>query len=224
MPDTAFSLRADHAYHVPLRLPVAQVSELQDLNAALSRDTDAAIWTRTMPQLVQDWLDQLPAENLPAGRVVLTPSKVSDCIADLFAAQGILSSPPVSWIQADAEQMAYAVADLVGTGLIRLRLEPVFDDACSKLHIDNVVARLICTYRGPGTVLGLDCDNAAGLLTVPTGLPVLLKGKQWPGAQMPELRHRSPAILGSGQSRLMLVLEGCTEKDIFPAYDEIYQS
>jgi len=213
-----------HRSDPALPLPVLYVSGLQEMSAALAPGTDAAICNRAIPRTVQDWLDALPAEILPAGRVVLAPSQISDCIADLFAAQGIRSSPPLSWIQADAEQMAHAVADLVGTGLVRLRLEPVFDDACSKLHIDNVVARLICTYRGPGTVLGLDSGHEAALQTVPTGLPVLLKGKQWPGAQMPELRHRSPAILGSGQSRLMLVLEGCTEKDIFPAYDEIYQS
>ena len=215
---------------IPLRtdagkpLPVTYVSDLQAMPAALAPDSDAAIWTRAVPEDVQDWLDQLPAETLPSGRIVLTSDQVSDGVADLFAAQGIATTAPLDWLRADAERMARTVAQLAGTDLVRLRLEPVFDNACSKLHIDHVMARLICTYRGPGTVLALDSNSDVAAQTVPTGLPVLLKGKLWPGGSLPSLRHRSPAILGSGLSRLVLVLEGCTEKDIIPAYDEIYQS
>ena len=223
MPET-LSLPRTHPSHAPAPLPVVHVSNVQDMSAALAPDADAVIWNRAVPQAVHDWLGHLPADRLPAGRVVLMPDQVSNCLADLFSAQGVSASAALDWLRADATLLARVVAELVNTRLVRLRLEPVFDNACSKLHIDNVVARLICTYRGPGTVLGLETEVESAAQKVPTGLPVLLKGKQWPSAQAPKLHHRSPAILGSGRSRLMLVLEGCTENDIFPAYDEIYQS
>lgn len=204
--------------------PITYVEALQDLGAALAPDTDATIWTRAVPNAVQDWLDALPPQRLPSGRFVLPPMLVADCMAKMFTDSKIPSSPALNWLCEDAERMAHVVAGLVGTDLVRLRLEPVFDDACSKLHIDNVVARLICTYRGPGTILGLEPEIDAGLLNVQMGQPVLMKGNLWPGDLLPELRHRSPAIAGSGVSRLILVLEGCTENDIFPAYDDVYQS
>ena len=205
-------------------LPVTFVHELHDMSAALAPDQDAAIWARTVPPKVQQWLDFLPARNLPSGRFVLSPVQVAACMRDLFKSTSIPASPALDWLCEDAGRLAQSVAQLDNTDLVRLRVERIVNNACSKLHIDNVVARLICTYRGQGTALGLDPKTEAQLQTVPTGLPILLKGKQWPGARMPSLHHRSPAIEGTGESRLVLVLEGCTEKDIFPAYDTIYQS
>ena len=111
---------------------------------------------------------------------------------------------------------------MTDTPLVRLRLEPIFDDACSKFHIDNVMARLICTYSGPGTELGLETTDPESTTRVATGTPILLKGKRWPGPIYPVLRHRSPRISGTGEARLVLVLEGCTETEIFMQYDQIY--
>ncbi|MEM9178979.1 MAG: DUF1826 domain-containing protein [Pseudomonadota bacterium] len=223
MPDTVFPPSVLETANADA-LPFAYVRELDDMCAALTPEIDAAIWNRSMPIKVQDWINTLPARSLPSGRFVLAPSQAAACMKDLFRTRGVSASPALSWLCEDAERLAHMVASLVRTDLVRLRLEPVYDNACSKLHIDNVVARLICTYRGPGSVLGLAPETESGLQTIPTGLPVLLKGKRWPASRAPELRHRSPAIEGTGETRLVLVLEGCTEKDIFPTYDDIYQS
>ena len=103
--------------------------------------------------------------------------------------------------------------DSSGAPMVRLRLEPVFDDACSKLHIDNVVARMICTYSGPATELGLEAVAPESAERIPTGAPVLLKGKRWPDEKQPSLRHRSPPISGTDQARLVVVLEGCLQAE-----------
>lgn len=43
--------------------------------------------------------------------------------------------------------------------------------------------------------------------TVPTGAPVILRGTLWPETPEANLRHRSPPIEGSGETRLLLVID-----------------
>lgn len=205
-------------------LPIESVDHSAQLSDALKSDADAAIWNRSLPMAVESWLDALPADRLPEGRFVLKPADVSPCMAGLFAASRHEASPALTWLCEDAAHLADHVCEIAGATLVRLRVEPVFDNACSKLHIDNVVARLICTYRGPGTQVGLADAASETIKNIATGMPILLKGKRWPGAHDPKLRHRSPPIEGTGRSRLVLVLEGVSPEGILPGYDTLYPS
>lgn len=206
-------------------LPVRSVDALCALAPALrNSDTDAAFWDRTLPQAFADWLNVIPAERWPQGRFVLRPADITACLADALAASQVLPAPALTWFGEDVTRLAECMQDLSGAPMVRLRMEPVFDDACSKLHIDNVVARMICTYSGPATELGLDAVAPESAERIPTGAPVLLKGKRWPDEQQPSLRHRSPPIAGTGQARLVVVLEGCLQAEIYPQYDTLYPS
>jgi hypothetical protein len=95
------------------------------------------------------------------------------------------------------------------SGYMSLRLEPITSNACRKLHIDAITARLVCTYRGTGTQYGISQDGAEPecIFTVPTGTPILLRGTLWPEQPRSGLLHRSPPIEGSGKTRLVLVLD-----------------
>lgn len=203
-------------------LPVKSLQRLEDLGQAIGDNIDAAIWDRVMPEVVTAWLASLPGQSLPGARLVLDPKLVEEAVSNMFSAAGMEPCPALTWLSADAQALALQVQHLAGTELVRLRLEPVCDNACAKFHLDNVTARLICTYRGPGTVLGRSKCPEEPLASVPTGAPIILKGSQWQSERRPELLHRSPQIAGTGISRLVLVLEGCAEEDIFPAYDQLY--
>ncbi|GGG66682.1 hypothetical protein GCM10011415_11900 [Salipiger pallidus] len=48
---------------------------------------------------------------------------------------------------------------------------------------------------------------AAEVLTVPTGSPIVLRGTRWPESPLSGLLHRSPPIAGTGETRLLLVLD-----------------
>ncbi len=205
-------------------LPVARCSRIGDMFSALGEKADAAIWTRDLPAVVQTWLEGFTPEQLPHGRYILAPDLTANCVTQIFRAHGIKAGAALAWLSEDIHNLALKVSEHSGLDRIRLRIDPVFDDACRKLHIDNVFARLICTYRGPGTELGIDDLPETTLDAVPTGMPVLLKGKRWPSAAPPRLRHRSPAIEGTGRSRLMVVLEGCPDEDILPNYDLIFDN
>lgn len=182
--------------------PISSVAWANDLTRALLDDaTDAAIWPRATPERVLRWLDHIGPAAWPNGRFVLDPEDVSSCLADLFVAAGVEVVPALTWLANDAMNLAQYIQNMVRTAKVRLRLEPVFDNACSKFHIDNVIARLICTYYGPGTELGL--EDSGVIQSVPTGAPLLLKGKRWPGPDVSALRHRSPPIAGTGIARLV---------------------
>lgn len=193
------------------------------MTPALSADIDAAIWQRALPESVHAWLDALPDHALPQGRFVLQPDHVLDCLEVVFERLGSPLTPARTWFCEDVQRLATRVEALSGAPLIRLRLEPVFDNACAKFHIDNVTTRLICTYRGPGTQIAVDETAMETIKTVPTGAPILLKGKQWPQAKPPQLKHRSPPIEGTGLVRLMVVLETTNLDDVMPAYDAIFR-
>ena len=92
---------------------------------------------------------------------------------------------------------------------LRLRLDVVTTNACPKFHIDAVTARLVCTYRGTGTQYGISTDGAdpRRVFIVPTGSPILLRGTLWPEMPSSGLLHRSPPIEGTGETRLVLVLD-----------------
>ena len=72
-----------------------------------------------------------------------------------------------------------------------------------------MAARLICTYRGTGTQYGQsrNGDDPKRVFTVPTGSAVLLRGSLWPQNPDAGLVHRSPPIEGTGETRLVLVLD-----------------
>ncbi len=74
---------------------------------------------------------------------------------------------------------------------------------------DAITARLVCTYRGTGTQYGMSTDDAdpQSVFTVPTGSPILLRGTFWPAEPPSGLLHRSPPIEGTGETRLVLVID-----------------
>ena len=207
------------------RLPVLHVPSWDAFQSLRLPSEDAVAWDRTLPEDVQAWLDGLPETQLPSGRFRLAPSDVGDCIAQLFEAERVAPHSALNWLGKDAQHLANWVADLHDAPVLRLRLEAVFDNACRKFHVDNVLSRLICTYRGPGTQLSLDMSGAPGIETVATGVPVLLKGRLWPQTNEIALKHRSPPIEGTGLSRLVLVLEPLDEDDGFgTSYDQRFDA
>lgn len=203
--------------------PVKTVTQREDLAPAIKADHDAAIWQRTLPEPVQSWLGSVPGSALPRGRYILVPEHVRTCMRAMFDAAGQPDTPAQAWLCEDAARLATHLRSVEAAELIRLRLEPISDNACAKFHIDTVTARLICTYRGPGTQITLDELEGDPVCTVDTGAPILLKGKLWPQLQGVRLKHRSPPIEGTGLTRLVMVLEATTQSDILPTYDTIFR-
>lgn len=105
--------------------------------------------------------------------------------------------------------LAQHLASLMKAPYLRLRLQAVTTNACRKFHLDAITGRLVCTYRGTGTQYGtsVNGEDPEQIFTTPTGTPILLRGSLWPTKPETGLLHRSPLIEGTGETRLVLVLD-----------------
>lgn len=194
---------------------VRVAQDLSGFGTFLEPDCAALIWQRCLPREVQFWLDSLDADTLPTGRVILPKGAIAETIAHLCDMSGLPKSDERAWFEADIAEMARVFSGLMRTGYLRLRLDKIETDACRKFHIDAITARLVCTYRGPGTQYGIakHGTDPKQVFTVPTGAPMLLRGTQWPADPPPGLLHRSPPIEGTDQMRLVLVLDPVFDPD-----------
>ena len=169
----------------------------------------ATIWRRQPTASFQSWIDNLPPDQLPKMRGILQPHNVRDTVSEVCDLAGTPHCPSRQELIDDVTALAKTFAELISARWLRLRLDVVTTNACRKFHIDAITARLVCTYRGTGTQYGVSTDSQdpARVFTVPTGSPMVMRGTRWPGGQPSGLLHRSPPIEGTGEVRLMLVLD-----------------
>ncbi|MEM9499641.1 MAG: DUF1826 domain-containing protein [Pseudomonadota bacterium] len=188
---------------------VGIVSDCAALDVFCTPGCAAAIWRRQIPPAVSDWLNRLPDQTLPQGRVIIPVGAISKSVDQLCDSADTPHGPERVWLQQDIVDLAQVFTDLMNTRYLRLRLDVIRTNACRKFHVDAIKGRLVCTYRGTGTQFGTsenDCDPER-VFTVETGAPILLRGTLWPETPRAGLRHRSPPIEGTGETRLVLVVD-----------------
>ncbi|MFK7764007.1 MAG: DUF1826 domain-containing protein [Roseobacter sp.] len=186
------------------------------LDTFLKPGCAAAIWRRQTPAKVQSWLDRVDPDALPQGRAILRRHSVFDTVKRFFDAADLPVGPERDWLHKDVASLADMFSKLMTAEHMRLRLDVITTNACRKFHIDAITARLVCTYRGTGTQYGIstDGDDPKRVFTVQTGSPILLRGTLWPAQPASGLLHRSPPIEGTGETRLVLVLDPLTDPEM----------
>jgi hypothetical protein len=169
-----------------------------------------AVWQRRMPSGALAEAIKLVVGHQGAVLIEDRPAQIETALA---AAIRAACWPDLPCLCADAADLGQRFAAIMGPEALSLRLEIIDGDACRKFHADYVTARLITTYVGPGSEW-LSNEDAAGLASgVPSGqLAVrrvrsgdvaLFKGRRWSDSP---IIHRSPPIEGTGQRRLVLVI------------------
>ncbi|MEM9277505.1 MAG: DUF1826 domain-containing protein [Pseudomonadota bacterium] len=176
-------------------------------------DCAAAVWQRRPLPSFQSWIDGLEPDRLPKARLILPTNKVRDAVNQICDVCGTPDCPEREMLADDATALATIFSDIMPTSHLQLRFDVITTNACRKFHIDAVTARLVCTYRGSGTQYGISTDGAEPqrVFSVPTGSPMLLRGTLWPEEPKSGLLHRSPPIEGTGETRLLLVLDPVTD-------------
>ncbi|CTQ59654.1 DUF1826 domain-containing protein [Roseibium album] len=169
----------------------------------------AVIWNRSCDVGFQRWIDGMPPQNLPELRTVV-PFHLAEAAAIAACEQvGIPSGRERDMLTGDIGALALLVAKTLKTRQVGIRLDVSDEIMCPKFHVDNVPARLLCTYRGTGTQYvpeGWDADPER-IGQVARGAVALFRGGAWPGAERTGLLHRSPAPdIGAGP-RLLLVID-----------------
>ncbi|WP_321337213.1 DUF1826 domain-containing protein [Breoghania sp.] len=170
----------------------------------------AAIWQRRLAPELQERLDTIEPQFLPEARIELEADRVAEAMDVVFGGCGLTRSDALrTMLTADVVGIARLFARIVGTTSLRLRLDVVDDNACTKFHQDNVPVRLLCSYRGRGTEYGLcrQGEIPSTIHDMARGAVALFRGQLWPSSETIGLAHRSPQILGLGETRLMLVID-----------------
>ena len=200
------------------RTPGVQVvPEAAGLSAIHDADCAAAIWDRRLDPSLATFLAGLPLQHLPQLRVVVRPAEVATHVARACTDVRMPVGPAQQALIEDVAMLAKQFDDVMRAPFMRIRLNPVTTNACAKFHVDWITSRLVCSYRGSGTQYGVAPaagEQPTSFLEVPTGMPVVLRGTQWPNEPPSQLLHRSPPIEGTGEVRFLLVLDPCdTEQD-----------
>lgn len=183
------------------------------LSTFLEPGCAAAIWRRQTPPDVQKWLNGLDPDILPRGRVILPTESIAETVTHLCDVSGLPAGVERTWLENDILLLADHFSSLMNARFLRLRLDVVTTNACRKFHVDAITARLVCTYRGAGTQYGISTNgqDPKRVFTVQTGASILLRGTLWPEQPATGLLHRSPPIEGTGETRLVLVLDPVTD-------------
>ena len=176
----------------------------------------AAIWQRELGRSFRDWIDGHAPSALPSARFVVDAHDVEAAIDRTIAASGLTPGAHRDWLRDDACALATTFRRLMDTPFLRVRFDVIASNACAKFHIDAVTARLICTYRGHGTEYGFAPTGPKQsapdkIMRLPAGAPMVLRGTLWLTTPPASFVHRSPPIEGTGETRLLLVLDPITD-------------
>lgn len=195
--------------------PGVLLSEKPDLFERINDPAvELLIWRRSLPSDLALWLIDLPAERLPKGRLLVREKDLPAALMDLIAQSPLPEGRLRSAFLEDLQMLARLFLRTMAAETLDLRLDAVSHDACWKFHRDSLDARLLTTYRGPGTEWVPPCHSADALaqqrayLGPLLGLPRhgvgLFKGSQ--AGQARGIVHRSPPIAETGTTRLLLCL------------------
>ena len=188
---------------------VACVDEKEGLVHLFDGNTAGVIWRRRMQERVQSWLDALPVDQLPTGRIVLPVSQVRSAVTELMNISEMPDCAERKLLLDDICLLAHEFDELFAPTYLRLRFDVVTTNKCPKFHIDHVAARLLCTYRGVGTEYSFldDQKRPAEIFTTPNCAAIVLRGAKWPTDRANNLVHRSPVINDVNETRLLLVID-----------------
>ncbi|MEM7397776.1 MAG: DUF1826 domain-containing protein [Pseudomonadota bacterium] len=179
------------------------------LDEIWSPSCGVAVWRRNLDVEFRTWLDTLPPEDLPDARVVSSPSSAGSVLDAHIGGNGMAEGAFRTQLVEDAAMLAGAFARIMKATSVRIRLDVISDDACRKFHLDNVEARLLCTYRGRGTQYGCSQGRSdpSPIHELETGDVGLFRGRRWPTLEQCGLVHRSPPLSAGEETRLLLVVD-----------------
>ncbi|OYQ23672.1 hypothetical protein CHU93_16995 [Sandarakinorhabdus cyanobacteriorum] len=169
-----------------------------------------AVWQRRLARALTAAAGEVLRRGTGEIRLSVAAEQAAVALAEALVAAGW---PPVPVLVADVAELAQHAAARMKSPLVDLRLEIITGDACRKFHADYVGLRLITSYAGPGSQWLSNADAAAladgvalerlELRQLLAGEVALFKGKLLTDSP---IIHRSPPIAGSGQRRLVLVI------------------
>jgi hypothetical protein len=196
------------------RSAVAHAIMLEDLDQIHSSQVELVIWERELAAGLSDWLAALHPDQCPDGRLLVAAGNCRTAYTQLLNEADMPAGPMRDAFKADLVSLTEAFCRTMDTDVVDIRLETVTHDGCWKYHRDNVPVRLLTTYRGPGTqwvtpehsdaALAQQKAYAGPLEQFADHTVGLFKGSKAENGS--GIVHRSPPILGTGTTRILLCL------------------
>lgn len=163
------------------------------------------LWSREIGAGLQEELAEFALGQVDDVRLTTSADRLED---DLSVALDEAAYPPSPWLLADIQKLAQAQAGLTQSSGVEIRLEVVESNSCYKFHADYVTCRLITTYIGKGTQwieARYREEPEPPIQQLSVGEVGFFKGRLWQDS--PTILHRSPPIGGTGEQRLLLVID-----------------
>jgi len=192
---------------------LASCDDAIGLEAIGRREVQLAIWRRSLPSHLTQWLNALKRAELPDLSVVLSTSASPALVASFMVSTP--GGPMRDLLAEDACALVRSYAALTGCAFVTVRLESVSDDSCSRFHRDASKVRLFTTYRGKGTEFVAPENSSAAIREQRSyrGAIERLAAHEvavWKGTGAEEgdaLVHRSPPMQRADSVRLVLCVD-----------------
>jgi hypothetical protein len=200
------------ALRQPVSDPAVAIGDTPDiLDSILQPTVQLALWRRSRPSALA-WLDAMTWTAIEDIDAVIDGPAFAGPIARHLSDACYPDNDAITVLVEEIARLALHYATLAGRLDLRLRLEVIETDACRKFHMDNVTLRLIMPLVGPGTQWIDLADGESPLVhQLDPGHVGIFRGRR--SVDEPRILHRSPPIAGTGQSRLLLVLEPLSDPD-----------
>jgi hypothetical protein len=185
------------------------------LQRILRPDMALAVWRRSLDDNIVTELDSLMLDEVDDILFTSGTAALETTLADVLEAAGYSA---MLALRRDIVMLASQHAAVSCDGNVTIRLEVVETDACRKFHTDYVSVRTITTYLGQGTqwieansVEQVGASGGPEIFQMDAGDIGMFKGRLW--QETPTILHRSPPIGGSGEQRLVLVIDSAPRED-----------
>jgi Protein of unknown function (DUF1826) len=184
-----------------------------------------AVWQRSFSPVLSNFLNGLCLPMPRQHKLIWSPNE--DIRPALDKALPSFSPSQSKGLQAWRDDLLLVLAQarsLSPNQVLKIRLESVSSNGCRLFHTDNVALRIICTYRGCGTLWipehAIDrartdrMDNAhvldaSAIRTLDSASVACMKGDAYPGQRNAGLFHRSPPAETAMPRILMAVDLSC---------------
>ena len=182
--------------------PFVGGQEAGTLRAIRDRETALAIWTREAPLALAQAIDATSLDSVDDLDLPVSLSTPLSVLADDLAAGGY-GDEAARLLAGDIVSLVTLFAAVTEGTLFTLRLHVVEGDACRRFHADYVTYRLLTTYSGRGTEW-VRADQPEAIERMRPFQIALFKGRLL--LDEAPILHRSPPIEGTGEQRLLLVI------------------
>ncbi|APR52545.1 DUF1826 domain-containing protein [Sphingomonas koreensis] len=189
--------------HEALIDPVVSGDDAEALLAIREREVALALWARETQAPLTEAIEAIDLNGVDDLELTIELPLSPTTLAMNLVVSGY-DENAAHLLSEDIVAHATRFARIAQATRLTVRLEIVESDACRRFHADYVSYRLLTTYRGPGTEW-IRAGQPDSVERMRAGDVAIFKGRL--RVEEPTILHRSPPIEGSGEQRLLLVID-----------------